>query len=248
MNTINSIISQSNVHQDWQPILKNSLAQMDPQYLSELLDDTMWLPGIKLMFAAFKRDVKNCQYILFGESPYPRAESANGIAFYDAAVSDLWSDKGLSKGVNKATSLRNIMKTALLAEQYVALDAEGKITQQAIAVLNKQGLITQMEQLIKALENKGFLMLNTAPVLHPQRKPALEARFWKPFIQQLLLDLHQQQQKPTLVLWGKVAEHIEALPVSQHFNKIVSEHPYNLSFIQNPEMQTLFARLQLLTI
>ncbi len=246
MNVIDTLINQSSVHAEWQPLLKKALAQMDQTYLNQLLDDTCWLPGLMHLFAAFKRDKAHCQYILFGESPYPRVESANGIAFYDAAVTDLWSDKGLSKGVNKATSLRNIIKAVLRAENYVALDDAGKISQTAIARVDKGGLINQMSQLIFALEQRGFLLLNTAPVLHPQRKPAVEARFWQPFIQQLLLDL--QQQQPVLVLWGKVAKHIDALPASQHFKKIVSEHPYNVSFIQNSAMQTLFARLQLLTL
>ena len=86
-----------------------------------------WLPGRDHLFAAFQRDLVNCRYILIGESPYPRRQSANGIAFYDAAVDQLWSDKGLSKAVNRATSLRNIIKTALLAQGLIEPDADGKI-------------------------------------------------------------------------------------------------------------------------
>jgi len=246
--TINTLLNSPNIHPEWLPLLKNALSKMDVTYLKGLIDDETWLPQHHLIFSAFNRDLQHCQYILFGESPYPRVESANGIAFYDAAVTELWSEKGLSKGVNKATSLRNIMKTALLAEGHVRLDSDGKITQQAIAALNKQGLIMDMAQFFKALENKGFLLLNTAPVLHPLRKPAVEARFWQPFIQQLLADLSQQGQSPTLVLWGKVAEHIEAFPASKQYSKIACEHPYNLSFIQNPKMQKLFAHLKLLTL
>ena len=80
------------------------------------------MPGIDQLFSAFRRDRHNLRYILIGESPYPRAESANGIAFYDAAVNALWSETGLSKPVNRATSMRNIIKTALLAEGLIETD------------------------------------------------------------------------------------------------------------------------------
>ena len=253
MNIIHQLLKSSDIHNDWQPLLINALSKVDESYLSELVNDDSWLPGQSLIFSAFKRDLKNCRYILFGESPYPRKESANGIAFYDAAVTELWSANGLSKGVNKATSLRNIMKCALLAEGHLALDADGKITQSAIACLDKSQLINSMDDFFTALEKNGFLLLNTAPVLQPLRKPAIEARFWQPFIHQLLLDLQktdlqQLDQAPTLVLWGKVAQQIEALPISKQYQKIVSEHPYNLSFINNPDMQLFFAQLKLLSL
>lgn len=248
MNTINQLLTSSPIHKDWIPLLTNALAQIDEEYLEHLIKDDTWLPGLGFIFSAFKRDLKNCQYILFGESPYPRAESANGIAFYDAAVDELWSENGLSKGVNKATSLRNIMKCALHAEGYLNFDDNGKITQQAIAKLDKTPLIHSINEFFSALENKGFLLLNTTPVLHPLRKPAIEARFWQPFIHQLLIDLEQRNQSPTLVLWGKIAQQIEAFPVSNQYQKIISEHPYNLSFINNPTMQSLFAQLKLLSL
>ena len=110
---ISQLLKSSAVHKEWIKPLTNALLTVDSAYLQKLTEEPHWLPGSAKIFAAFQRDPSHCEYILFGESPYPRAESANGIAFYDAAVTDLWSDTGLSKGVNKATSLRNIMKTAL---------------------------------------------------------------------------------------------------------------------------------------
>jgi uracil-DNA glycosylase len=49
-----------------------------------------------------------------------------------------------------------------------------------------------------------------------------------------------------LVLWGKVAELVSNLQGAERFPKLVAEHPYNLSFIGNPNMQEFFARLRLL--
>lgn len=244
MADASTLLDRSGVHDDWREILQAALTSLQPDYVDSLLRDDNWLPGGDRLLAAFRRDRANLRYLLIGESPYPRAESANGIAFYDAAVGELWSDRGLSKAVNRATSLRNIVKTALLAEGHIRRDADGKLTQEAIARLDKRTLIQSLPELFDNLENAGFLMLNATPVLHPQRKPAVEARYWTDFLEQLLALIAQQSpQRITLLLWGKIAQLVEAMPASENYARLVSEHPYNLSFIDNPDMLQLFAAL-----
>ena len=235
------------MHEEWRDIVSLALQAVDARYLETLLDDPNWLPGTNQLFRAFQRDRRHCRFILFGESPYPRAQSANGIAFYDAAVEQLWSDKGLSKSVNRATSLRNIIKTALLAEKLITADDDGKVTQPMIAALDKNGLIDSIHAFFDALQARGFLLFNATPVLHSERKPNAEARFWDGFIERLLTEIARDSEAlPTLVLWGKVAQQIEATEAAQTFPKIISEHPYNISFISNEKMQQLFAQLMLL--
>ncbi|MCP4187641.1 MAG: uracil-DNA glycosylase [Gammaproteobacteria bacterium] len=248
MDNIQALISKSKIHTEWQPLLSEALTNLDDAYLAELLEEPNWLPGTNHLFKAFQRNLKDVRYLLIGESPYPRLQSANGIAFYDAAVGDLWSDKGLSKAVNRATSMRNILKTALLAEGHLTVNGEGKITQEAIARADKTGLIKTMSELFDNLHRRGFLMLNATPVLHPARKPVSEALFWQDFLQSILAQLADSlDQQPTLVLWGKIAKSIEALPAANHYQKLISEHPYNISFINNSLMQNLFAEIQILT-
>lgn len=92
------------------------MQKLDKDYLAELAADKDWLPGPAAVFNAFSSPLESTRYVLFGESPYPRRESANGCAFWDAAVHNLWADTGLSKEVNRATSLRNLMKMMLVAE------------------------------------------------------------------------------------------------------------------------------------
>jgi uracil-DNA glycosylase len=247
MSNIDTLIKSSGVHDDWQPILRESLLTLDPDYVDSLLRDDDWLPGVDRLLAAFQRDRAGVRYLLIGESPYPRKASANGIAFYDAAVDRLWSEQGLSKAVNRATSLRNLIKTALLAEGHLQRDADGKITQQAIAQIDKSGLIQSLAELFDNLEKAGFLMLNATPVLHPERKPALEARYWQQFLEHLLtLVAEGTTRRITLLLWGKIAKLIETMPASRAYDRLVCEHPYNISFIDNPDMQLLFARLLVL--
>lgn len=244
---INQLIKKSSVHEEWMEPLAIALKNVDPDYLHKLLKNTDWLPGPEKLFAAFQRDLTHCRYILFGESPYPRAESAKGIAFYDAAVTDLWSEKGLSKAVNRATSLRNLLKTMLLAEGLIQPDPQGKISQSQIAVVDKCNLIQTIDQLFDALQQKGFLLFNATPVLHPANSPTIEARYWAEFVNRLLAEItHRLQPLPTLVLWGKIAQKLETMPAAAAFSGLRSEHPYNISFIHNSGMLQLFSKLQLL--
>ncbi len=247
MTDIEALLARSGVHPDWQPLVADALARVDRAYLAELLNDTQWLPGSERLLAAFRRDRAGLRYLLIGESPYPRPESANGIAFYDAAVGELWGDNGLAKAVNRATSLRNIVKTALLAEGLVERDRNGKLSQQAIAALDKRGLVSTLGELFDNLERSGFLLLNATPVLHRSRRPALEARYWQAFLERILtLIAAHSPRRITLLLWGRIAGLVESMPVSEEFERIVCEHPYNLSFIDNPDMLRLFARLRIL--
>jgi uracil-DNA glycosylase len=115
MTSAAALVDRAGAHRDWREILQQALDSLPAQYLDSLLNDDSWLPGAENLLAAFRRDRAGLRYLLIGESPYPRRESANGIAFYDAAVKALWSDGGLSKAVNRATSLRNIVKTARIS-------------------------------------------------------------------------------------------------------------------------------------
>ncbi len=247
MTEADALMDRAGVHPEWREILGAALGGVDRDYLRSLLQDDSWLPGVENLLAAFRRDRRGLKYLLIGESPYPRRESANGIAFYDAAVGELWSEQGLSKPVNRATSLRNLVKTALLAEGHLQKDDDGKISQQAIAALDKQGLVQTLGELFDNLHAAGFLLLNATPVLHPERKPAQEAGYWQVFLERLLAAIADDAREPlTLLLWGKIAQRVEAMPASARYRKLVCEHPYNVSFIDNPSMLRLFARLEVL--
>jgi uracil-DNA glycosylase len=247
MDNIGTLLTRNRVPRQWYEILTESLARVEPGYLADLVRNHQWLPGVDDILAAFRCNLREVRYLLIGESPYPRPESANGIAFYDAAVGSLWSEHGLSKAVNRATSMRNIIKTILLAEQRLLADADGKISQQAIAGVDKSDMIQTMPELFTNLQYAGFLMLNATPVLHPQRKPAQEAIYWRGFLEQLLISLAATApRRITLLLWGKIAESLQAMPATAAYDKLVCEHPYNISFIDNTDMRELFSQLRVL--
>ena len=234
----------AHVHSSWRNCLKTALTTLDKNYLASLLENPGWLPGANNIFNAFSQPVADTKYVLFGESPYPRADSANGYAFWDAAVKDLWSPTGLSKAVNRATSLRNIIKMLLLAENKLPPE---KLTQPDIAALDKHDLISTNQQLFTNLLNHGFLLLNATPVLRPNLVRQ-DARAWRPFLAHVLQFLIQAQPQVEFILLGNIANEIDALLPQPGLKKLYAEHPYNISFINNPVVLDFFRPFHLLKI
>ena len=224
----------------WQPIIYQALSTMDQSYLNHLQQQD-WLPGATKLFNAFSLPLHETQFILMGESPYPRSQSANGYAFWDGAVHQLWSESGLSTAVNRATSLRNFIKMLLYAGGYLSND----FSQPAIARLDKAEWVQTADELFQNLLTKGFLLLNASLVLS-DAKVQYDARAWQPFMTSLLEQLYQIKPSLKLLLFGKIATKIDDL-CSVGFEKLVAEHPYNISFITNPDVVTFFEPLNLLS-
>jgi uracil-DNA glycosylase len=237
----------SRAHPSWQPHLRkgmDAMARANPAYLAQLAADD-YLPTGQRLFAAFSQPLPAVRYVLVGEGPYPRAESATGVCFMDGAVGSLWCDAGLSKPVNKATSLRNFIKMLLVADgQLDAADTGAAALAPVVARVRGEGAIDTLAQLQDKLTGQGFLLLNAALVFRPHVAPAIDARAWQPFLQTVLAAL--ADTRPKLVLWGKIAEQLQTLPETAGLPQIVSEHPYNLSFIGHKGMQDLFGPMRLL--
>lgn len=240
----------------WHPILIKGLeavAEANPDYLPALVRE-VYLPTEGRIFAAFSIPLTAVNYVLVGEGPYPRVESATGVCFMDGAVESLWSEKGLSKKVNRATSLRNFMKMLLVADGRLALE---NTAGEALAHIGTDALsigspfIQTLTDLQANLTKQGFLLLNASLVYRPDIPPVKDAKAWQPFMSVVLSALLERSEQahrepPQLVLWGKIAEQLRSFPFEAKFPKVVSEHPYNLSFIGNLAMQKLFGAMHLL--
>ena len=243
-------------HPHWHAVLEAGLqavAQADPAYMPALLESS-YLPTNGRLFAAFSMPLDQVRHVLVGEGPYPRAASATGVCFMDGAVGSLWSDTGLSKAVNRATSLRNFIKMLLVADGRLAPDrtsGDALASVAAAALAQDSALVQTLPQLQANLLANGFLLLNAALAFRPGVPPVQEARAWRPFLEVVLAALQrhaasEKRQLPLLILWGKVAASIDALSVAAAFPQAVAEHPYNLSFITNQPMQQLFGSMALL--
>jgi len=234
----------------WRPILVEGLHAMmaaDPAYLPQLAADC-YLPTDSRLFAAFRQPLDKVRYVLVGEGPYPRAESATGVCFMDGAVGGLWSEEqggGLSKPVNKATSLRNFMKMLLVADGHLA---EAETTGPALAAVAARLRGGEGAQTLAHIESRlhanGFLLLNASLVFRTTVAPVKDAKAWRPFFDTVMRAL--AAQRPTLILWGKIAEQLNKLDSVRALPQIIAEHPYNIGFIANREMQALFGPMGLL--
>jgi uracil-DNA glycosylase len=235
----------------WIPILERGLQALsvaDPTYLPALAEDSFF-PTESRMFAAFSLPIEAVRCVLVGEGPYPRAASATGVCFMDGAVGRLWSAGGLSREVNRATSLRNFIKMLLVAQG----DAHPEHTSGAamVAVAERaqrrdSAFVQTLAELQFNLTRHGVLLLNAALVFRQHVAPQKEARAWRPFLVVVMEALASRPVAPDLVLWGKVAAQLQAIEASARLRSVVSEHPYNLSFIRNKSMQDLFGPMKLL--
>jgi len=234
----------SNIHPSWHKWIEIAMQHMDANYLQQLSESNDWLPGPQHIFNAFSLPVDDTHYIMFGESPYPRAVSANGYAFWDENVTDIWSPLGLSKQVNRATSLRNMIKMLLVAEHLLTPNATD---QTAIANIDKSALVKTNAQFFGNFIEKGFLLLNASLVLRDSNKRK-DAKAWQPFIATILDFICKIRPQTQLVLFGQIANEITPLLPAQLSKRFYAEHPYNISFIQNPEVISFFQPLRLLRI
>lgn len=239
MKQIDGFLKKMQVHASWKNDLKKYLLLMDSSYLEYLALKRDYLPANAQLFNIFSNPKTDVDYILLGESPYPRVESANGFAFWDANVGPIWSEKGMSKAVNRATSLRNFIKMLLRAE---GLLAKG-FTTEMIAAIPKESLCQNLDDLFRNMLNQGFLLLNASLTWSNDKPVSWHAKNWYPFMHALLQQLLHENPNLKLLLFGKIAEKFRDLPSQQC---IVAEHPYVLSFIENLDVLNFFQPLHLL--
>lgn len=228
-------------YDSWEGLLAKAYASLDKGYQSFLEEDETYFPSKEAYFNAFKTLPKEqVKYILFGQDPYPRKESAGGYAFIDTNVKKLFSKSGLSKEVNRATSLRNFIKMTLLARG----DLKEDTSQQSIAKVNKTELIDSIDDLRKNFEKNGVLLLNTALIFTDKRSSPRHIKAWRPFVETLLTSL--EEEAPKLILFGTHAKELKKKFSLEKFETIELEHPYNTTFIHNEKALALFGSMNLL--
>lgn len=239
---LNELLRLNGVDSAWDPILLPALEALEEEYREWLLEGEGYIPAKNRLLAAFSTlQPGDLRYILFGQDPYPREESAIGYAFIDGRVDSIFSEKGLSKEVNRATSLRNFIKMALVADS--RLDP-ADTSQEAIAALDKSDLIDTMQELRHNFETAGVLLLNMALVFSGSGASRRHIRAWRGFVEILLAGL--TEHTPTLILFGAHAREVERLSAAEGLPRVAMEHPYNHSFITNLEAHALFGPMNLL--
>ncbi len=232
----------TNIHPSWREILKNSLKNLDKEYLSFLENNSSYFPNRDNLFNAFKTlPLHDTKYILFGQDPYPRYESAIGYAFIDGKVKSLFDKNGgFSKEVNKATSLRNMMKMLLLCEGELKDD----FSKETIKKISHEKYINSIIELKNNFEKNGVLLLNSALIFTKKEDSKYHAKMWKGFIDTLLKEIKNKDIK--LLLFGNISKEIDKLNSSKDFEKVLVPHPYNVSFITDKKVLEVFCPMRLL--
>lgn len=226
----------------WETVLLEAYASLEAEYQRFLEEDADYFPTKENYLNAFNTLPKEkVKYILFGQDPYPRKESAGGYAFIDTKVQNLFSASGLSKEVNRATSLRNFLKMALVASHRLTTD---DTSQEAITKLDKTAMIDSIDDLRRNFEKNGVLLLNTALIFTDKKSTKKHIKAWKPFIQTLLNAM--EENAPKLILFGTHAQDLKRQFSLDRFETIELEHPYNHTFISNPKAIKLFGPMNLL--
>ncbi len=226
----------------WKPLLDEAYNALDTSYREFLENDSNYFPSQENYLNAFKTLAKkDVKYILFGQDPYPRVASAGGYAFIDTKVKTLFSSTGLSKEVNRATSLRNFIKMALLARGDLTVE---NTSQEAIASIEKKEMIESIDALRKNFEKSGVLLLNTALIFTDKKSSTKHVKAWRNFMQTLLHGL--EDEDITLILFGTHAKALKKHLPLEKFETIELEHPYNHTFITNPKALKLFGEMKLL--
>ncbi len=230
------------IDKSWELLLSEAYDKLDKEYRNFLEKDREYFPSQAEYFNAFKTLPRyKVKYILFGQDPYPRKESAGGYAFIDTKVKSIFSDTGLSKEVNRATSLRNFVKMALLARGDLSKD---DLSQNTISKIDKERLITSIDELRINFEKNGVLLLNTALIFTDKKSSIKHVRLWRPFVQNLLASL--EEDSPKLILFGAHAKELKKRLFLEKFETIEMEHPYNHTFILNEKALNLFGSMNLL--
>ena len=226
----------------WETVLSEAYASLEAEYQRFLEEDEHYFPSKENYFNAFNTLPKEkVKYILFGQDPYPRKESAGGYAFIDTKVQNLFSASGLSKEVNRATSLRNFMKMALVASNRLSTE---DTSQEAISKLDKTQMIDSIDDLRCNFEKNGVLLLNTALIFTEKKSTKKHVKAWQPFVQTLLNAM--EENAPKLILFGAHAKDLKKQFTLDKFETIELEHPYNHTFISNPKALELFGPMNLL--
>jgi uracil DNA glycosylase len=171
------------------------------------------VPVRELTFQALKPNPPAAwRVIIFGQNPYPRLESATGIAMFDNSFT-AWSDSRFGA----VTSIRCIVKSAFIWKHGIP-----KATPVSeIRQLLEQHRVVSPPEWFQAMLTQGVLLLNAALTASSEGTPstAEHTKFWRPVIEktvEAILDAKQRSDDPrqkgvVFAWWGAHAKALRKL-------------------------------------
>jgi len=209
----------------WEKPLREALEVLDDaeKFIGPGRDKTI-VPVRELTFQALKPNrPAGWRVIIFGQNPYPRLESATGIAMFDNAF-DSWQ----SKRFGAVTSMRCIVKAAAQAKYGIPFATS---VDELRKLLQEKDTVSPPEW-FQAMLSQGVLLLNAALTVGGSGlKPADHNKFWRPVVERIVDEIltakHGAKAGVAFVWWG--AESLKtkkalAGVLERHAGKVSIEH------------------------
>ncbi|MET7333350.1 ADP-ribosyltransferase domain-containing protein [Nonomuraea sp. NPDC005650] len=146
------------------------------------------VPVRELTFQALKPNPPHkWKVVVFGQNPYPRAESATGIAMFDNTFHD-WADSQFGKVI----TIRCIIKAAAMWKHGIPK----KTPIADIRALLKQHDTVQPPEWFQAMLTQGVLLLNAALTASGDGAMGTDQHtaFWRPVVEKLVEEILKAKQ------------------------------------------------------
>lgn len=146
------------------------------------------VPVRELTFQALKPNPPHkWKVVVFGQNPYPRPESATGIAMFDNTFHD-WKDSQFGRVV----SIRCIIKAAAMWKYGIPKKTP---IADVRALLKKQDTV-QPPEWFQAMLTQGVLLLNAALTASSDGAMATDqhTRFWRPVVERIVEEILRAKQ------------------------------------------------------
>lgn len=186
----------------WLPILEPVLRKL-PEVHTFLGPgrDKRIVPLRELTFQALKPNPpEKWKVVVFGQSPYPRVESATGIAMFDAAFQSWKNPRFL-----QCASMRNMLRAALLWQHGVSPE----LPQREIPAMLAKYDVVQPAEWFQALLSQGVLLVDASLTRSTDDSipVARHVEFWAPVAEAMVAailaakDKAEPEHQGVLFLW-----------------------------------------------
>ena len=171
----------------WLPVLKPVIeAQRDAADFIGPSRDSAIVPVREMTFQALKPNPpQDWKVVIFGQNPYPRVESATGIAMFDNSFND-WKDSLFGR----VTSIRCIIKAAAMHKHGIP---------KATAIADIRALMAKQQTVqppawFQAMLTQGVLLLNASLTASTGSRAdandlARHTTFWKPVVEKIVEEI-----------------------------------------------------------
>lgn len=148
------------------------------------------VPVRELTFQALKPNPPgDWKVVVFGQNPYPRVESATGIAMFDNTFHQ-WKDSQFGR----VMSIRCIIKAACIWKQGIAKQTSIAEIRQMLA----ETKAVQPPEWFQAMLTQGVLLLNAALTASSDGVFSTEQHtaFWRSVVERIIEEILQAKQRP----------------------------------------------------